>query len=326
MATWRRTAGLLAGACACAAALAAMAGVRPGQAPRIPTLEVTSVTRTVDVYAIVTDKKGRLVEGLGREQFELRENGVRQQVDYFTSATDVPLSLGLLVDTSASQAAILPAERAEAQAFLRGVLSPGDEGFVVRFDRDIVLLQAFTSDLAQLTRALDAVRADEAPVLPTAAPTEAGRARGTRLLDAIQNASLTLMKGRRGRKVLVLLSDGEDQGSVASRREVEEAAERGGVILYAVIAADPAFYWARGRDFKGEAALTALVERTGGRLVRPEGSAGLAAIAAEMRAQYRLGYSPRDARSDGSFRRIEVRLRGVNHRVRARRGYYATAE
>ena len=326
MAQRRGIAGLLAGAWVCTTALATTADVRPAQAPQVPTLAVSSVTRTVDVFVIVTDGKGRFVTNLGREQFELRENGVRQQVDYFTLATDVPLSLGLLIDTSASQAGILPTERKEAKAFLRGVLSPGDEAFVLRFDRDLVMLQSFTGDLAQLTQAVDSVRVDEAPAAATAGPPAAGRARGTRLFDAIQHASLQLMSGRPGRKVLVLLTDGEDQGSLGSRRDVQEAAERAGLILYAVIAADPVFYWARGRDFGGEAALAALVERTGGLLVRPQGAAGLAAIAAEMRAQYRLGYTPLDARTDGRFRRIEVRLRGVRHRLRARQGCYATAE
>jgi VWFA-related protein len=324
MAFWRRTAGLLAGAWTCTAALAATASAPLAPPMQVTTLDVTSVTRVVEVYAIVTDGNGRLVTNLAREQFELRENGVPQAVDYFAHETDMPLSLGLLIDTSASQAGVLPAEREEAKAFLRGVLSPADEGFVLRFDRELVLLQSFTNDLERLTQAIDAVHVDEEPAAATG---EKGRRRGTRLLDAIQHASQGLMNGRRGRKVLVLITDGEDQGSLASRRDAQEAAERAEVILYAVIAADPVFYWALGRDFGGEGPLAALVERTGGRLVRPQGTGGLAAIAAELRAQYRLGYAPRDARSDGSFRRIEVRLRGVRrHRVRARQGYYATAE
>ena len=323
MALRRRTAGLLAGAWACTTALAVTAAVRPRPASQVATLDVTSVTRVVEVYAIVTDGKGRLVTNLGRERFELRENGVPQAVEYFAHETDAPLSLGLLVDTSASQAGILPAERDEARAFLQGVLAPADEAFVLRFDRELALLQPFTSDRALLTRAIDAVRADAEPAV---APGEAGPRRGTRLLDAIRYASQQLMGARRGRKVLVLLTDGEDQGSLASRRDAQEAAERAEAILYAVIAADPLFYWARGRDFRGEGRLAELVETTGGRLVRPQGQSGLAAIAAELRAQYRLGYAPRDARCDGSFRRIEVRLRGVRHRVRARHGYFATAE
>jgi Ca-activated chloride channel family protein len=92
-----------------------------------------------------------------------------------------------------------------------------------------------------------------------------------------------------------------------------------------VLVADPLFYWARGREFEGQTTLAALQAKTGGWMVRPEAQ-GLGEIAAELRAQYRLGYTPRTARYDGSFRRIEVRLRGARYAVRARRGYYANAE
>ena len=124
----------------------------------------------------------------------------------------------------------------------------------------------------------------------------------------------------------MLLTDGEDQGSHATREAALEAAERAEVIVYSVLVADPSFYWARGRDFEGEAALAALQRKTGGWMVRPEAAQGLEEIASELRAQYRLGYTPRKAGFDGSFRRIEVRLHGGRYTVRARRGYYATAE
>lgn len=133
------------------------------------------------------------------------------------------------------------------------------------------------------------------------------------------------MSGRRDRKVLVLLTDGEDQGSRLTRGAALEAAERAGVIVYSVVVADPVFYWLRGRDYHGEEALAALLKKTGGWLVRPEATDGLGAVAAELRAQYRLGYAP--ARGyDGTYRRIEVRARGGRYSVRARHGYFASAE
>jgi VWFA-related protein len=284
-----------------------------------------AVTRVVDVYATVRDARGRLVTGLGREQFELREDGVLQQVDYFAHESDAFLSLGLVIDTSASQAGLLAAEREKARAFLRTVLGASGQAFVMRFDREVVLVQGLTSEAPLLERAIDSVRVD-----PASAPVPAGssgtrRPRGTRLYDAICQAS-EFLSGQKGRKVLVLLTDGEDQGSHATRGAALEAAERAEMVIYSVIVADPLFYWGRGRDFKGEAALAALQQKTGGWMVRPEAARGLEEIASELRAQYRLGYTPRTARYDGSFRRIEVRLRGVRHTVRARRGYYATAE
>jgi hypothetical protein len=125
-----------------------------------PMLEITAVTRVVDVYAVVTDSQGRLVSGLRREQFELREDGERQALDYFARETDAPLSLGLVVDTSASQAGLLLEERASARSFLASVLGPSDQAFVMRFDREVSVLQGLTADASALGRALDGLRAD----------------------------------------------------------------------------------------------------------------------------------------------------------------------
>jgi VWFA-related protein len=312
---------------AAACILAALPAPSSGQAERVippPILEIATVTRVVDVYATVQDARGHLVTGVGRDAFELRENGVPQQVDYFANETDAPLSLGLVIDTSASQAQLLPTEQEKAGAFLRSVLVASDRAFVMCFDQEVVLVQGLTNDASLLARAIDTVRGDRGSGPIPAHPSK-GRPRGTRLYDAIQQAS-ALLRGQKGRKVLVLLTDGEDQGSRLTRAAALEAAERAEVIVYSVLVADPLFYWVRGREFEGEKALAELQAKTGGWMVRPETAQGLEDIAAELRAQYRLGYSPRTARYDGSFRRIEVRLRGIHYTVRARRGYYATAE
>ena len=132
-------------ACVGLSALPAPSPGQAGQAAPPPILEITTVTRVVDVYATVKDARGRLVTSLGRDQFELREDGVRQQVDYFAHETDAPLSLGLVIDTSASQAQLLPTEREKARAFLRAVLGASDRAFVMRFDQEVVLLQGLTA-------------------------------------------------------------------------------------------------------------------------------------------------------------------------------------
>ncbi|HEX9093792.1 MAG TPA: VWA domain-containing protein [Coriobacteriia bacterium] len=300
-----------------ASASAQSPGAAP--APEPPILEIATVARIVDVYAVVTDRQGRLVTGLDRDAFELREDGAPQRIEMFSRETDAPLSLGLLVDTSASQAALLPAERRRARAFLDGVLGPQDEAFVMRFDRDVSVVQGFTGDRELLGRALDALRVDRGTVPTGVAP------RGTRLYDAIDAAAHDFMGGRRGRKVLVLLTDGQDQGSGVTRGAALDAVERAEAIVYSVVVADPAFYWARGGDFRGEETLGTLLKKTGGWLVRPEESDGLAVVAAELRAQYRLGYAPRRG-YDGTYRRIDVHARDGRYSVRARRGYFASAE
>jgi len=290
-----------------------------------PILEITTAARVVNVYATVRDGKGRLVTDLGQERFRLRDNGAEQAIEYFARETDAPLSLALVVDTSASQTGLLPTEREKARAFVRTVLGPADRALVLRFDREVVLVQGLTNDAASLDQALDAVGTDPGPP-PGAAEAQGGRPpRGTRLYDAIVRAS-ELVSGHEGRKVLVLLTDGEDQGSRASLKAALDAAERAEVIVYSVLVADPLFYWARGRDFGGRAALEALQRKTGGWMVGEEAAGGLDEIAAELRAQYRLGFTPRPGRYDGSFHQVEVRVAGSHHTVRARRGYFATAE
>jgi VWFA-related protein len=283
-----------------------------------PILEITTIARVVDVYAVVTDREGRLITGLERRSFELREDGAPQSIELFARETDAPLSLGLVVDTSASQAALLPAEKRRARAFLDRVLRPRDEALVMGFDRELSIVQGFTADRPALAEALAGLRVDRG----VAATGDA--ARGTRLYDAIQEAS-GLMASRKGRRVIVLLTDGEDQGSHASRARALEAAERAGATLYSVVVADPEFYWGRGRDYRGEEQLAALLRRTGGWLVRPDAGDGLETVAAELRAQYRLGYTPRRG-YDGTYRRIQVRIHHRGYSVRARTGYFASAE
>jgi VWFA-related protein len=216
--------------------LSMLAAPSPGQsgpAAPAPVLEITTVTRVVDVYATVKDAKGRLVTSLGRDRFDLREDGVPQTVDYFAHETDAPLSLGLVVDTSASQAEVLPAEREEARRFLRTVLGASDQAFVLRFDREVVLLQGLTNEIPLLTRAIDVLRADPGPGLTPAGSSENRRPRGTRLYDAIDQAS-GLLGGQKGRKVLVLLTDGEDQVSRVTLGAALEAAQRAEVAVYSV--------------------------------------------------------------------------------------------
>jgi len=287
-----------------------------------PVLEITTMARVVDVFATVKDTEGRLITSLPREEFELLEDGVPQDVAYFSHQTDAPLSLGLLIDTSASQAQLLPAEREKAREFLDAVLGPSDRAFVMHFDREIEVLQELTGDALRLSAALEAVRGDSG-----SAPGESsdGRTAGTRLYDAMHRAS-TALQGEKGRKVIVVVTDGEDQGSRVGREAALEATERAEVIVYSVLVANPVFYWIRNRAFEGEAALETFHRRTGGLMVHPEATGGFERIASELRSQYRLGYTPRRPRYDGSFRRITVRLRDGGYSVRARRGYYATAE
>jgi len=292
------------------------------------TLRVT--TTVVNVYAIVRDHHGRIVSDLSKDDFELREESEPQPIRYFSRETSTPLSLGMVIDTSRSQEGVLATEKKEAKEFVREVLSSKDQAFLARFDLDVELLQDFTGEFASFARAIDSLEINYAERPLLADPFSGASAGGSHLYDAVFLASNELIKTQAGRKVLVLVTDGEDQGSKVSPASALAAAEKADVIIYCVAASDAGFYELRGMRFKGDAALKRISERTGGRLIRVNGrqntAAAFAEIAKELRTEYFLGYSPTNLRHDGSFRKVRVRVTHGNYRVQTRHGYYSPKE
>jgi len=299
-------------------------------------------TEVVNVYAVVREKTNRLIPNLNREDFELSEDNVPQDIRYFSRETDTPLTLGIMIDTSPSQGRVLDVEQAEAKTFLRQVLRPKDLAFVLHFDSDVELLQDFTSNLNLLTRAIEetVVRGGSSGPLrsplpsplpaPMPPPGPMAGVGGTHLYDAIYLAARELMKNEVGRKVLILLSDGEDQGSKVKLDAALEAAHRSDVIVYSVAVIDRRFYWGHVMGFSGDSVLRKLSEQTGGRVIEVKRASDTGAafqeIADELRTQYLLGYTPSHTRRDGSFRKIRVRVRDRDYKIQARRGYYAPSE
>jgi VWFA-related protein len=286
---------------------------------------IRSTSVMVNVYAIVEGRRGRLIHGLKKDDFELSENGAAQKIEYFSPEADEVLGLGVAVDTSVSQGRLLGTEKAAAKKFLQSVLRGGDQAFVMSFDSDVKLLKDFTFAESELAAAIDAAEINETgkSLLGESA---AGSTGGTHLYDAVFLASNELMKAREGRKVMVLITDGEDQGSKASLQKSIEAAEKADVIVYSIVVSDPEFYSLMGGSYHGGVSVRTLARETGGRTIRVKEIAQIGAafeeIARELRAQYRLSYSPAGLRRDGSFRRITVRVRGRNYLVRTRSGYY----
>lgn len=324
-------------AAACVAVWTLRVGANPAaagqEAPANPhavqTLKVT--TEVVNVYSIVREKKGRLIPDLKQEDFELLEDGARQEIRYFSRETDTPLTMGILIDTSPSQVRVLGVEQTEAKRFLQQVMrSKKDLTFVMQFDLEVELIQDFTDNLSYLTRAIDdtVIRSGASGPLPSPLPTAS--VGGTHLHDAVYLASAEMMKGQVGRKVLILLSDGVDQGSTIERRRAIETAQKADVIIYSVVVSDPEFYWRHGAGFGGTPVLKDYAEETGGRVIkadRPEKTAAaFQEIADELRTQYLLGYSSTNPSRDGSFRKIRVKVRGGNYKIQARNGYYAPGE
>lgn len=294
-----------------------------------PRDSIKSASVVVNVYATVEAHHGQQIRALNKDSFELRDNGDLQKIEYFSRDTDVALSLGIALDTSNSQSDLLETEKKAARRFLDSVLRSGDQAFAMSFDADVRLLEDFTSDQAKLARSIDDAEINETgrSILRIDGKNSSG---GTHLYDAVYLASNELMKQRHGREVLVLVTDGEDQGSKVSLQQAIEAAENANVIVYSIVASDPEFYSMMGAQYRGDANVRKLASATGGRVIRVKTDNAIgeafAQIATELRSQYRLGYSPANLRHDGSFRRIRVTVRGHSYSVAARSGYYDTSD
>ena len=228
-------------------------------APRPPTFSTD--VKVVNVFATIRDKDGHIVTNLAKDDFTLLEDGRPQTIRYFARQSDIPLTLGLLVDTSMSERRMLPTERQASYAFLEQVLRPEkDKAFLIHFDHDVELLQDLTSSRQRLEKALNLLetpRFGGARNDPNSGggngngggwPGGGGGGRGTRggghrgggtaFYDAIYLASDDVMKTQSGRKALIMLTDGEDNASKVSLEESISAASRAETMAYAMRIAD----------------------------------------------------------------------------------------
>lgn len=289
-------------------------------------IRATSIA--VEVYAIVEGRRGRLIEDLKKDDFELTDEGTPQKIEYFSDDTHSALSLGLAIDTSASQGRLLRNEQAAAKQFLRAVLREGDQAFVMNFDVDVKLLEDFTGKASELARAVESTEINDTG--RSVLDANAAPVGGTHLYDAVYLASDQLMRARHGRKALVLVTDGEDQGSKIRLEDSIASAEKANVIVYSIIVSDPEFYSLMGGAYRGDAKIRRLTRQTGGRTIRVKSVENIGAafgdIARELHSQYLLGYYPSNLRRDGSFRRIQVTVPGHGYVVRTRTGYYDTGK
>jgi VWFA-related protein len=273
-------------------------------------------TEVVNIYAVVRDKR-RLIPNLNKEDFEVAEDGVPQEIRYFSRETDTPLTLGIMVDTSGSQQNVLPVEQEQADAFVGQVIRAKDMAFVLHFDLEVELLQDLTGDKRLLTHGIDQTVINAGGQGPTPGTFPTASIGGTHLYDAVYLAANDVLKGEIGRKVLILLTDGEDQGSRVKLDAALEAAQKSDIIF-------------RSMGFSGDSVLKKLCGDTGGSVIRVdkphEAAAGFQEIAEELRTQYFLGYSSSNTRHDGTFRKIQVRVHGQDYKVQARHGYYAPTQ
>lgn len=317
--------------------------------------KISVVTRMVTVYASVSDKKGSVVSTLTRDDFLVTQEGQPQEITYFATQKDLPLTIGLLVDTSRSQQSVLGQERTASYSFLDHMLrDEKDRAFLIHFDHEVELLQDLTSSRQKLQSALDQMNTPE--LERTSDDDGQGRhssGGGTLLYDAVYLASTELMQKEQGRKALIILSDGVDRGSKESLSDAIEAAQRANTVVYSILFKGESprgeygnhggwgggggggggpYGHGGGHRFPqeerpdGKKILERIAKETGGRLF--EASKKETAddiytqIAAQLRGQYILGYTPTKDESGPGYHKIQVTTKQKDLTVQARDGYY----
>ena len=288
----------------------------------------------VDVVFTVKDKSGSLVPHLGKNDCTISEDKVPQTLKNFAAESHLPLTLGILLDTSGSQQRVLSLEQDVGSQFLERVLEKKDEAFLLSFDVDVDLLQDYTNNARQLSRAMshaeiNTAGGNGAGGIPGAGggtiPT-IGAPKGTVLYDAVYLAANQKMSQETGRKAMILLTDGEDEGSRVKINEAITAAQKSNVIVYAILIADRGFYG--GFGYSGYSAMKKLTEETGGRLIDVGNNgkkleAAFQQIEDELRTQYVATYMSTNTKLDGGFRKLSVECRGDGMKVQVRKGYFA---
>jgi len=322
------------------------------QAPQGPTISVD--IKMVSMLATVRDKHGLLIRNLTKDDFVVEQDGHPQTITYFAQDSNLPLSLGLLVDTSMSQRRLLDQERRASHAFIDHALREDkDKAFVIQFAYEVELLQDLTSSRQKLEASLEQLGAPE--FSQTGAGDDSnGRGShhggGTLLYDAVYLASNELMKKKRGRKALIILSDGVDRGSKETLQDSIETAQRADTLVYSILFADKdEGYGSRGgyggghvgsggmggghRHYPqesrpdGKKVLEQISRETGGRYFEVSKKETIdqiyTAIDEELRNQYSLGYTPDKVDAAPGYHKIHLTVKQKDLVVQTREGYYA---
>jgi VWFA-related protein len=288
----------------------------------------------VGLFFNVKDKHGALIPNLTKDDFEVFEDGKQQTIKYFAAESNLPLTLGILIDSSGSQLRVLDMEKEVGGAFLRQILTDKDEAYVMDFNIDAELIQDYTRDVHRLQAALNKVKINSGVTMPTlpgagGGPVPSAQSPGTVLYDAVYLSAHDMLAKEVGRKAMILLTDGQDEGSRLKIKDAIEAAQRADAIVYVLLCADRGGYYSMGMGYSGESEMRKLTEATGGRVINVGNKfdklkEAFDQISAELRSQYNLGYTPTNTKQDGSYRKLEIKSK-ENYKIQSRAGYYASA-
>jgi VWFA-related protein len=297
--------------------LLSWAPLRGAQNSETPQQGIRVQVNLVNLFATVRDKKTKqIISNLEQSDFKITEDGAEQKISFFSRESTLPITLGLLIDTSGSEEGTLGAEQEAATRFLSRVLRKGDLAMVVSFDTDSDLLADLTDDQSRLDRAINRARINA----PSAQGPLAQQIPGTVFYDAVYAACHDKLASEAGRKALIILTDAQDEGSMLKVQDAIEAAQRTDTVVHILLIADPRFGGNEGVARK-------LTDETGGRtiVVRNEKKLEEAfdQISQELRSQYTVGYYSTNTTRDGNYRKVKVETTRKDLDVLARRGYYA---
>lgn len=327
--------------------------VQQEQPQQVSQSKIAVEVKAVNILATVRDKHEKVISSLTKDDFVLQEDGRPQTITYFTKESDLPLRLGLLVDTSLSQRRLLEQERSASYSFLDHLLREDkDLAFVIHFDKDVELLQEFTPSRPKLQAALQSL---QTPQFDTDRGSNSGdngggrgsrsRGAGTLLYDSIYLAADELMSKQQGRKALIILSDGEDRGSKESLTAAIEAAQRADTVVYSILFKDEESHgYSNGGMMgshggghhggrypqedrpDGKKILEQISKATGGQMFKVSKKETVdkiySEIEEELRSQYNLGYTP-DKNAGPGYHKLLLTTKEKDLVVQARDGYYA---
>ncbi|MBZ5645174.1 MAG: VWA domain-containing protein [Acidobacteriia bacterium] len=300
----------------CVTALAA------GIVSAAPPAQIRVEVNLVNLFATVRDKHKAVITGLTKDDFQVYEDGQLQEITNFSADSNLPITLGILLDTSGSEYYMLSGIKEAASRFLGRVMRKGDEAMVMTFDTDVDLLADFTADRARLDRAINRaqINVPGGGSIIAQGPLPSSGGGGTNFYDAVYLAAHDKLSGEAGRKAIVVLSDCEDTGSKVRLQEAIETAQRTDTVVHILLVS------ADGGDQDTARKIT---NETGGRtiIVRSERNLEQAfdEISEELRNQYTLGYTPTNKARDGAYRKVRIDMKNKDYSALTRRGYYAPA-
>jgi VWFA-related protein len=277
--------------------------------------------KVVSVLANVKNRKGQIIRNLTKDDFTILEDGRPQVIRYFTQQSDLPLLLGLMIDTSMSQERVLDAERSACFRFLDQVLRPRqDQVFIMQFDLNVLLRQDLTSSWRDLNETLSSVNT------PSRNQLKGQLGGGTLLYDAIVDGS-KIMHDQHGRKALIVMSDGVDTGSNDDLSTAIDTAQKADTLIYSILFSDEGFYGLGFGSAAGKNVLARMSRETGGGFFQVSKKESIDQIfdriQDELRSQYSLGYVSDVPVRVPEFRRIQVKANQSGLVVQARERYWA---